>query len=746
MLGKETRVKWFALVTVFGFSLALVLPSCDLFGLKKQTGSLELTFSSVSSGAFFGPVLEVSSYAIKATNSANMKREETWSTSETHNLTGLSVGSWDVLIQGLDAQGIAIVQSSFSVEILAGQTINKVVLLMPIEEGTGTFALNVDWSSLDNHPVSPSVVASYMAADESHTQGTISMTVSGNSASGSCSLAAGYYILYLELKDAGSSVYLWNPQTFRIVKDVETVANIASNGMSEGGGETADVAMDLSVESVRKLDFKEKSSLKVKLENIPNGRLYLGKANNSVAAASAAATGKVATPTPVAKGIAKSQTTGEVKRFDHPRAQEFVPPPGISHKAIIPRTETISFGDQDPNMVVGTTMRAFWVESATGSWMQITARLRAASATSYIWIPDSYFSANSAVNNDNLLVLSQLTTLDDKFNGTGPVGGSGIRALVSNIFSTENGGEPGGNGGIDGDQHIHILLYDIDWDYSSGQTGGTLGYYWGKDEYPDSVMQDYGYRSNEAEMFYLDVHFTDHYPMMMISVLAHEYQHMINFNQKVLLRNVDSPTWFNEMCSMVSEDFVGSIQGIPDEDSPRSRIPRFNGYYYDSGVTDWLGGSSVLKSYASAYVFGAYLARNYGGAQLFHDMLCRSETGIQAVTASLQNLGTGTSFSDAFLDYTTAFVFDNPAPIGTKSFPALKSTYNGIVYDLPGFALSDYGSGPVLFDPGTQITLRPYGHSIHSMASWVDPSESSVITIEKPDDADVELYLMYVRR
>lgn len=745
MFGIKKKSSAVVFILVFFVIPSIIISSCGLLGIKYQPGSLQISINEESQRVFFGPILETSSYSLAATGPDGLERAETWTTAGAHTLTNLLPGTWDMMISGLDASQTVIVRSVFSIDIIAGQTAEKSVTLLPIAEGTGTLSLSVDWSSLATAPTSPGVIAFYSAADESGTEGYVTMTVDGSIASGSASFSAGYYTLGVTLKDGDNAIYLWNPQTFRIVADHETTATIVSNG-SAGGGGTADVELDLATQSVLKLDFGDKISLSVKLKNVSAGQLYLGKTNTSTQVADAAATGKATDGARAAAKALPKSLTGAVKRFDNERAQEFTPPAGVTSKAILPPTRTVLFGDEDPAMVIGTTTRAFWVESATGEWIQIEARLRAASDTSYLWIPDSNFSNLSTLNYDNLLSLTQVTTLNDEFNGTGPVGGDGIRALVSNIFSTEWGGEVDGNGGIDGDQHIHILMYDIDYDYSANQTGGTLGYFWGKDEYLDTVMQQYGYRSNEAEMFYLDIHFTDLVPMMMVSVLAHEYQHMIHFNQKALLRDVNSPTWFNEMCSMVSEDFVGSIVGIPDEDSPRSRIPRFNGYYYDSGVTDWLSGSNVLKSYASAYVFGAYLARNFGGAPLFHDMLCRSEVGPAAVTASMTALGTGTTFNDVFGEYTTAFVFDNPAPEGARSFPALSTSLNGTMYELPGFALSDYGTGPVLFNPDEQIALRPYGNSIHSSSSWIDISESAIVTVEKPDNANVGLYLMYVRR
>lgn len=156
-------------------------------------------------------------------------------------------------------------------------------------------------------------------------------------------------------------------------------------------------------------------------------------------------------------------------------------------------------------------------------------------------------------------------------------------------------------------------------------------------------------------------------------------------------------------------------------------------------------GNDVLKSYASLYVFSAYLSRNFGGAELFHDLLVSSQMDQAAISAALQTLGTGTTFDAAFRDYNSTFVFGNPAPFGTYSFPAKASLYNGVTYNLPAFALSDYSPSLSVFSPSYQQGLRPYGHSIHRTSSWTNPAEGTVIMVLKPADADVQVSLLYAR-
>ena len=521
-----------------------------------------------------------------------------------------------------------------------------------------------------------------------------------------------------------------------------------------GAGTSVDVDFDLAAQSVLRINFGGADAANVRLVHVPvaGGQLYLGKANVSGSAAAAAATGSVASfaaGRAAAAGGSAALSGGML--MDNERTRGFTPPPGARAKALLPSASVISFGPKNPALTVGTSTRLFWVENPPDilpQWVQVTATLRAASETAYLWVVDSNFSNLSATSNDNKITQTQIDTLDTSFSGTSPTAGNGIRALVSNIFSTENGGEPSGDGGIDSDQHIQILIYDIDGDYNAHQTSGIMGYFWAKDEYLDANTQTWQtpYRSNEAELFYLDAYFADKAPDMMVSTLAHEYQHMIHFNQKVLLRGIagGSSTWFDEMCSMASEDFVAQTLGLPDDATPRSRVPQFNSFYYQSGVTDWLTGTDVLKSYASDYVFGAYLSRNFGGARLFRELVVSSATDQQAITNALQTLGTGTSFEAVFRSYSPTFVFGNPAPAGAYSFPALATTFQGVTYNLPAFALSDYGT-LATFTPGQQTSLRPYGHSIHTASAWTNPAESTVVVVEKPLSSGVQMSLMFVK-
>lgn len=231
---------------------------------------------------------------------------------------------------------------------------------------------------------------------------------------------------------------------------------------------------------------------------------------------------------------------------------------------------------------------------------------------------------------------------------------------------------------------IHILLHDI-----GGQgvpppgEGVVTGLFWGG----DTLLNGGGISgSNERLMFYLHAplvplqdgtswDITDFWPEVLVSTITHEFQHMIQDYQRWVRLGggrAAYPLWFDEMASMVAEDFVAQegklgISGprgvsaadgsAGDDDSTdayrlvsRGRMPRFNEAMNRTALTYWPSNSgdqdydNLLGHYAASYSFGAYLARIYG-ADLFTTMLTEltaapadEEPGEWAVTEAVHIL------------------------------------------------------------------------------------------------------------
>ena len=227
---------------------------------------------------------------------------------------------------------------------------------------------------------------------------------------------------------------------------------------------------------------------------------------------------------------------------------------------------------------------------------------------------------------------------------------------------------------------VHILFLDIDGDGipSPGQSR-VYGYFHGVHNFLRTSRPT----SNERLMFFMDAALmadrdgptwdvSDRRPSAIISVLAHEFQHMIHFYQKPVLRDAVSETWLNEMASEVAEDLVADkiesngpravAHDDPAAGEPgieRGRLPRYN-FHNDIQVTAW-DYSDSLKHYSISYALGAYLARTYGGAALFGDIVASGQSGIAAIEAALRSHGHAESFGDVLANWAVAnLLSDNP--------------------------------------------------------------------------------------
>jgi hypothetical protein len=309
---------------------------------------------------------------------------------------------------------------------------------------------------------------------------------------------------------------------------------------------------------------------------------------------------------------------------------QMVPPPedeitlNRSITASLAQTDT---GDKSSFFVdVSPTQAVYERKSAT---------LRKVGLYCKIWVADDNFDSGSSLPTDNKVNQSQVDELAQKFDEIYPI--------ETNILGYECGGGPGGNGGVDGDPKVQILVIDIDGD-SGDHAGSTImGYFYPGDEYRRGSTYPY---SNESEIFYLDSDIMDSNPQAIYSTLIHEFNHMINYNIKVLegghMRVWNNEVWYTEMLSMLAEDTIGPLVGIEPAASghvTHERIPKWLESYTDISVMYWPSSPSAsLPYYSSNYAFGAYLVRNFGGPALFSSIAKSYAAGRASIDACLRVL------------------------------------------------------------------------------------------------------------
>lgn len=258
---------------------------------------------------------------------------------------------------------------------------------------------------------------------------------------------------------------------------------------------------------------------------------------------------------------------------------------------------------------------------------QVSTTLKKITSQLYFYIDDSWWdSLNSDKQN---VVDTALSSLANEFNYT-------IYPLLTSNF----GQEP--KPGIDKDKRITILIHPM-----IEEAGG---YFNSGDGY--SKLQNP--RSNEREMVYLNSQQID--KSYTKSLLAHEFMHLITFNQKDILRGITEETWLNEARADYTSTFLGYDDPY-DGSNLQKRVKNFLDRSYDS-LTEW---QNKPFDYGVINLFTQYLVDHYG-VKILVDSLQSSKVGIPSINEALSKNGYSEDFSQIFTDWTIA-VFVNDCQI-----------------------------------------------------------------------------------
>ena len=370
-----------------------------------------------------------------------------------------------------------------------------------------------------------------------------------------------------------------------------------------------------------------------------------------------------------------------------------------------------------PQHTVGSRETFTEVLSAAGNFQTVTIISRAevtdGVTTARVWVGDREWAcgARQCINQE------QVDEIANRFLRPGPA--NDIYDLVTAIYGAPWGPHEYPNlippSAAD---TINIVLYDIEGDGipAPGETR-VVGYFLSLHNYLKTGNPPLSQDSNEWLMIVLDSPWLTFRMDQSVSSLAHEFQHMIHFYQKRVLRGATSESWLNEMASEVTEDLLASHirvngpRGVdydePTAGQPGNRLGRLPVYnlYNDVQVTAWRG---TLANYSINYALGAYLARTYGGAELFGRIVQSERSGVDAVEGALRDLGHQVSFPQVLANWAAAgLLSDNteaPVPYRYNAGTWSTSRAGGADYRLGSINLYHYprpdgrGAGPYLHD------------------------------------------------
>jgi len=210
---------------------------------------------------------------------------------------------------------------------------------------------------------------------------------------------------------------------------------------------------------------------------------------------------------------------------------------------------------------------------------------------------------------------------------------SRIYPTVVSVFGSE------WNPGIDNDEKITVLFHPM-----NGEAGG---YFRSNDEYLKLQISD----SNEREMFYVDTSLMQ--SEMLKSFFAHEFVHLVTFNQKEHKQGISEDNWLDE----ARAEYAPTMLGYDDV---------FSGSYLERRVQDFsdkptgslVDTQNTKYDYARINLFVHYLV-DYYGQNILSDSLKSAYVGVDSINYALKKGGFNKDFMQIFSDWTIAVLVDD---------------------------------------------------------------------------------------
>ncbi len=256
---------------------------------------------------------------------------------------------------------------------------------------------------------------------------------------------------------------------------------------------------------------------------------------------------------------------------------------------------------------------------------QISATLRNVSDNAYFYVEDVYW--NSINSDTRSQVLNRVALLGREFD--------------NRIYPTETqffGSEP--NPRVDNDPRITILLSPL--------IENAGGYFDTANSYPKSQVPN----SNGHEMIYINIAALGDQGKIN-AFLAHEFQHLISFNQKEKLRNVTDDTWLNELRSEYAVTLLGYNDNFAGSHLEK-RLQAFIERPSDS-LTEW---KNLTDDYGQFGLFGEYFAEHWS-RKVIADTLKSSSVGMAGINDAFKQNGFSDSFLGVFSQWTAANILND---------------------------------------------------------------------------------------
>ncbi len=255
---------------------------------------------------------------------------------------------------------------------------------------------------------------------------------------------------------------------------------------------------------------------------------------------------------------------------------------------------------------------------------QLTAVLENVSPRLYFYIEKEYWQELDLTQRNK--IKQSLSFLTEEFEEK-------IYPVLTSTFGSER------SPGIDNDIHITVLLHLM-----NKEAGG---YFNSADEYSSIQVSD----SNQREMIYLNILHIN--TPLAKSFFAHEFMHLITFNQKEEKYGISEEIWLNEARS----EYVPTLLGYNDVYEGSNLERRFRNFIDNpsDSITEW---QDKISDYGALTLFTHYLVDHYG-VEILVDSLHSREVGISSINYALKKNGFKKNFSQIFTDWAIAVLVND---------------------------------------------------------------------------------------
>ena len=281
---------------------------------------------------------------------------------------------------------------------------------------------------------------------------------------------------------------------------------------------------------------------------------------------------------------------------------------------------------------IGDQKTFYAVEFRNKNQYRLNATLRAIGTWCYIYVENTEWqrTVNARTLASVLWYFEQSTPADSS---------KGIYQIETELFGTPPD--------TDGDDRVYLLLLDIRGD-SLSQV--IAGYFNQIDQQRGQLRDPHTgklYRSNELDLIYLDTDPTSAGDTEGVTILAHEFQHLIHWRN-----DPHEVAWVNES---LSEFAMFSCGFSPlDHLSSFEANPELSLIHWDRDSVD------LLANYGAVYLWSLYLFEHHGGTDIIRAVARNRAASIDGINNALRSLGSVETFQTIFADWKIANLVDDP--------------------------------------------------------------------------------------